>query len=81
MLEWGRTSRADLRGAETAVVAAGSRALGERWGQGEGAGDDGEGRLGTEWGDGARPYCIVLYVEFGAICLTGRAGVIGARCQ
>lgn len=50
-------------------------------GQGEGAGDDGEGRLGTEWGDGARPYCIVLYVEFGAICLTGRAGVIGARCQ
>lgn len=63
MLEWGRTSRADLRGAETAVVAAARRLASARGagGQGEGAGDGGEGRLGTEGGDGARPYCIVLY--------------------
>jgi len=62
MLEWGRTSRADLRGAETAVVAAARRLASARGagGQGEGAGDGGEGRLGTEGGDGARPlYCMV----------------------
>jgi hypothetical protein len=56
MLEWCRTSRADLRGAETTVVAAGSRTQGGRSGKGERDGSD-------RGGDGARPYYMVRYTD------------------